>query len=71
MNSSTGTTRSAAEPSSDTFAEFVLKQIHHAKLRAQITVNQIEMAATALSAGMISPEAAILVLAETGVEVSS
>ena len=56
-----------AEPSS-AFTDFVLKQIRCTKLRAQITVNQTEMAITALSAGMISPEVALLIVAETGLE---
>ena len=63
-----------AEPTtapSTAFNDFLLRQLRCAKLRAQITVNQIEMTATALSAGMISPEIAILILAECGVEVSS
>jgi hypothetical protein len=58
------------EPSS-AFADFVLKQIGCAKLRAEITVNQTEMALTALSGGLITAEQAILILHETGVEVSS
>jgi hypothetical protein len=60
--------------SSSAFAHFVLQQIGCAKLRAQITINQIEAAAAALSAGMISPEAALLILHEIGlslVEASS
>jgi hypothetical protein len=59
------------EPSSSNFTAFVLAQIGCAKLRAEITVNQIEMAATALSAGMISPEAALLILAECGLEIGA
>ena len=56
---------------SSSFTAFALEQIRCAKLRAQMIVNQCEMAITALSAGLITPEAAILILAETGVEVSS
>ena len=58
------------EPSSAVTA-FVLEQIRCVKARAEIVANQADMAATALSAGLITPEAAILILAETGVEVSS
>ena len=57
--------------SSSSFTAFVVEQLRCAKLRAQITVNQTEMALTALSGGMITAEQAILVLAETGIEVSS
>jgi hypothetical protein len=60
-----------ALPSSSSFTAFVVEQIGCAKLRAEITVNQCDVAITALNAGLISPEAAILILAETGVEVSS
>jgi hypothetical protein len=56
---------------SSAFSQFVLRQIECAKLRAELTVNQTDMALSALSAGLISPETAILILAETGVEVSS
>jgi hypothetical protein len=59
------------EPSSGRFATFILHRLHVAALRAKIVANEIETATVALSAGMISPETAILVLAETGVEVSS
>jgi hypothetical protein len=58
------------EPSS-AFTAFVLEQIRCAKLRAQMIVNHCEMAITALSAGLITSEAAILILAETDIEVSS
>jgi hypothetical protein len=53
------------------FTDFILGQLRCAALRSKIVTNQIEAAATALSVGMITPEAAILILAETGVEVSS
>jgi hypothetical protein len=59
------------ESSSAAFTAFVIEQIRCAKLRAEITVNQCEMAAAAVSAGLISPEIALLVLHECGVEVSS
>jgi len=69
MNSTTANSSTVepttVEPSSG-FAQFVLRQIECAKLRAEITANQCEMALAALSAGLISPEAAILMLAETG-----
>jgi hypothetical protein len=58
------------EPSSG-FTDFVLGRLHVAELRAKITANDIKATATALSAGLISPEAAILMLAETGLEISS
>lgn len=66
---STTSNSSTVEPTtapSTAFTDFVLRQLRCAKLRGQITVNQIEMAATVLSAGMISAEAALLILAETG-----
>jgi hypothetical protein len=53
------------------FTAFVIGQIRCAKLRAEITVNQCDVAITSLSAGLISPEAAILIVAETGVELAS
>jgi hypothetical protein len=68
------TNLSSTEPTtapSASFVDFVLAQIRCAKLRAELTVNQCEMAIVALSAGMISPEMAILILTECGVEVSS
>jgi hypothetical protein len=51
---------------STAFADFILAQIRCAALRSKITCNQLEAAATALSAGMISPEMALLILHETG-----
>ena len=60
----------AAEPSSG-LVDFVLGQIRITKLRAELVANQADMAAAALSAGMVSPETALLILAECGVEVSS
>jgi hypothetical protein len=54
------------EPSSAEFTAFVFKQLRCAKLRAEITVNQTEMAMKALNAGILSPEMAILILAECG-----
>jgi hypothetical protein len=72
MTSSTtkSSAESITEPSSSSFTAFVIGQIHCAKLRAQITVNQTEMALTALSAGMITAEQTILILAETGLELA-
>jgi len=68
------TTKSSAEPtvepSSAEFTAFVFKQIRCGKLRAEITANQCEMAAAALSAGIVTAEQAILILAETGLELS-
>ena len=58
------------EPSS-AFTAFVLEQIRFAALRSKITTNQLEAAAAALSGGVITAEQAILILAETSVEVSS
>jgi hypothetical protein len=58
------------EPSSG-FVDFILHRLHVAALRAKIVANEIEATATALSGGLISPEAAILILAETGIEVMS
>jgi hypothetical protein len=40
-------------------------------VRAELVANQADMALAALSGGLISPEMAILILAETDVEVSS
>jgi hypothetical protein len=60
-----------ALPSSSSFTAFVIEQIGCARLHAELTVNQCDMAITALSAGMITPEMAILILAETGLEISS
>ena len=56
------------ESSSDAFSMFVLEQIRCARLRAETTANQCEMAAAALSAGIVTPEMALLVLHETRVE---
>jgi hypothetical protein len=56
---------------SSAFTQFILRQIGCAKLRAELVVNQIEAAETALSGGMISAEQAILILAECRIEVSS
>ena len=56
---------------SSAFTQFVLRQIECAKLRAELVVNQADMAIIALSGGLISPEMAILILAECGVEVVS
>jgi hypothetical protein len=58
------------EPSSG-FTDFILHRLRVTGLRAKIVANEIESTMTALSAGLISPEAAILILAETGIEVSS
>jgi hypothetical protein len=65
------TSEPATAAPSSAIADFVLQQIHCAALRSRIVTNQLEAATTALNAGLISPEAAILILAETGVEVSS
>jgi hypothetical protein len=61
---------STVEPST-AFTDFILAQIRIAKVRFELAANQAEMATTALSAGLISPEAAILILAETSLEISS
>ena len=55
---------------STAFTAFVLGQIRITKLRAELVANQAEMAMIALSDGLISPEMAVLVLAETGLEIS-
>jgi len=68
------TNANATTAPSTSFADFILAQIRCAKLRAELTVNQCEMAITALSGGLISAEQAILILAECGLpldEVSS
>jgi hypothetical protein len=69
-DTNTTSTEATTVPSSG-FADFILQQRHIKKLRAQITLNQIEAAAVALSAGTISAEAALLILAETGISVPS
>lgn len=51
---------------SSTFTAFLLAQLNCASLRSKIVTNQIEAATVALSAGLILPETAILILAETG-----
>jgi hypothetical protein len=56
---------------SSAFTQFVLRQIHCTKVRAQLVANQADMALAALSGGLISPEMAILILTECGIEVSS
>jgi hypothetical protein len=53
------------EPSSG-LTDFILHRPHVTALRAKIVANEIEATATALSAGMISPEAALLHLYESG-----
>jgi hypothetical protein len=63
-------TEPMTEPSSG-FTSFILAQLNCAVLRSKIITNQIEATITALSAGMITPETAILILTECGVEVSS
>jgi hypothetical protein len=67
---SSATTASTTEASS-AFTRFILRQIHCTKVRAQLVASQADMALTALSGGLISPEAAILILHEAGIEVSS
>src|SRR6516164_7742691 len=57
------------ESSSSGFVGFILRRLRVAELRAKVIANEIEATATALSAGFISPEAAILMLAETGISV--
>jgi hypothetical protein len=56
------------EPSSG-FVDFILRRLRVAELQAKIVANEIATTATALSAGMITPEMAILILAETGLEI--
>jgi hypothetical protein len=46
------------------FTAFVLGQIRITKLRAELAANQADAALAALSGGLISPETAILLLAE-------
>jgi hypothetical protein len=59
-----------AAPSSS-FTDFVLTQLKCAALRTKIITNQIEFATIALSAGAITAEQAISVLAETGLEIGA
>jgi hypothetical protein len=63
-------TEPTTEPSSG-FTSVILAQLNCAVLRSKIITNQLEATIAALSAGLISPEMAMLMLAETGVEVSS
>ena len=67
----TSSTTEATTAPSTAFADFILRQLRCAALRSKIITNQIEAATVALSGGLISSEAAILILAETGIEVSS
>ena len=53
------------EPSSG-FITFLLGQIRCAELRARIVANELKATAVALNAGLISVEAALLHLNETG-----
>ena len=79
QNTNTTSPNIVAEPiysgtsttASSTFTAFVLTQLRCAQLKAEIVVNQIEAATAALSAGMITAEQAILILAETSIEVVS
>jgi hypothetical protein len=74
ISSSTTASPALAGEASSAFTHFVLRQIGCAKLRAELVANQADMAITALSAGLITPEMALLVLAECGLplgEVSS
>jgi hypothetical protein len=68
-NSSAANTAITSPPSA--FVEFLLAQFRCAALRSKLITNQIEAATVALSAGIITPETALLILHETGVEVSS
>jgi hypothetical protein len=56
---------------STAFTDFILAQLNWAALRSKIITNQIETAITALRAGLITPEMALLVLTECGLEISS
>ena len=70
MDSPDTITEPITEPSSG-FVDFILRRLRVAELRAKAIVNEIEATTVALSGGLISPEMAILILAECGVEVSS
>jgi hypothetical protein len=59
-----------AAPSSS-FTNFILQRLRVAALRAKVFANEVEATETALSAGLITPETAILILAETGLELAS
>ena len=58
------------EPSS-VFVRFVLNQLNVTRLRAALAVNEIETMTIALSGGLIEPEAVVLWLSDTGLEISS
>jgi acyl dehydratase len=70
MTQQTNSEPMTAESSSG-FTDFILHRLHVAALRAKIVANEFEATATALSGGLISPETAILILAETGLELAS
>jgi hypothetical protein len=57
-NTITSAEQTAVEPSS-AFIKFILGQLDCARLRALIEANEIATTATALSAGLISIEAAV------------
>jgi hypothetical protein len=76
MNIQANSSAASASPTetSSAFTAFVTGQIRIAKLRFELAANQADAALAALSGGLISPEEAILILAETGLvldEVSS
>jgi hypothetical protein len=51
---------------SSAFVAFLLARFRVAALRTKIVANEIEATATALSAGIVTPEAALLHLQESG-----
>jgi hypothetical protein len=63
-------TTATSSNASTAFTAFVLGQIRITKLRFELAANQADMAIAALSNGLITPEMAVLVLAETGLEIS-
>jgi imidazolonepropionase-like amidohydrolase len=66
VTNTTTTTSPSVTTSSSTFIDFLLAEFRCAGLRARIVANEIEAMATALSAGLISAETAVLHLHETG-----
>lgn len=64
-STSTASAEPITEPSSG-FVDFILHRLRVAELQAKIVANEIEAMATAMSAGMISAELALLHLHEAG-----
>ena len=66
MTSITTEPKPAAVDPSSGFVDFLLAQFRVARLRAQIVSNELETMSVALSAGLVTPETALLHLHEIG-----